>query len=464
MAAALGLGVGTLYAPANAAPVAVSDKSLVQGAPDYSDLVAKVSPAVVAITVTQMADDEVATIPPELRGTPFERFFDQGRQAPQRAMRALGSGFVIDSDGYIVTNNHVVTRAKDVSVVFVDGTKLVAKVVGVDSRTDLALLKVETDKPLTAVALGDSDKVRPGQPIIAVGNPFGLGGTVTNGIVSARGREIGQGPLDDFIQIDAPINQGNSGGPSFDMAGNVIGVNSAIYSPSGGSVGLGFAIPSNVVKSVVAQLREKGHVDRAWMGVAMQDISPAMAKAIGLKTAKGALIVDVSADSPAASAGLQRGDAIVSIDGAAIDDGRTLARKVAALPRDTKIDVGVWRDGKQQTVAVKLGTAPEQQAASGEGKRDGAHSSAQIGLALAPTPDRTGAMVRYVRPDSAAEEAGFRPGDVIVEIDRAKIGSPDEAMRKLAAARDSRKSAVAVMVERDGRPMFLGLTFEPAKG
>jgi serine protease Do len=470
----LALSVSSTLVPTYAAPVAPGTQPLVTGAPDFSALVAKVSPAVVAITVTQQAQraEGESVLPPELRGTPLERFFDrfgqgqgqgQGRGfGGQQPLRAVGSGFVIDTDGYIVTNNHVVQRAREVTVVFADSRQFTAKVVGTDPRTDLALLKIEAGAPLPAVAFGDSDKVLSGQWVVAVGNPFGLGGTVTAGIVSARGRSIGGGAYDDYLQIDAPINQGNSGGPSFDINGNVIGVNSAIYSPSGGgNVGVGFAIPANQVKEIVTALREHGRVDRGWLGVMMQEVSPSMAKALGLKDSKGALVVDVESDGPAARAGLQRGDVVLSVDGKPIDDGRALARRVAVIAQGTRVDVAVWRDGKQQVLPVTIGRSQEKSAALG--RPDADTSQPSVGMTLAPAPGRTGALVAGVTDESPAEKAGLRAGDLIIEVDRTKVTTPADVIEKLGAARTQHKSAVAVLIERDGRNLYLGLTFEPSK-
>ena len=464
-ALALLLTVPAMVGPAVAAPVEPGTQPLVVGAPDFSALVTRVAPAVVAITVTQEAMSEEGFSGPGRERNPFgmprgNRNGDRDDEGGSgRGVRAVGSGFVIDTDGYIVTNHHVVERARSVMVVLSDGKSYPAKVIGTDQRTDLALLKVDAGRPLPAVALGDSEQVKPGQWVVAVGNPFGLGGTVTAGIVSARSRVIG-GQYDDYLQIDAPINQGNSGGPSFDINGNVVGVNTAIYSPSGGSVGVGFAIPSNVVKQIVADLRTHGRVDRGWLGVSMQDISASMARALGMPETAGALVVDVEPSGPAARAGIRRGDVILSVDGKAVPDGRVLARQVALLQRGQKADIVLWRDGQKVTQPVTIGRMADRSAALGGTPDEGRPG---VGFTFAPAAGRPGAMVARVQDDSPAEQAGFKRGDLIVEIDKTKIESPTDAMEKLAAARKQNKSAVAVLVEREGRMLYLGLSFEPSK-
>ena len=312
--------------------------------PGFADLAARVGPAVVTVTTKAAREVAETSFPP---GSPQERLSRRfgGEQAGPRAARGLGSGFLVGADGHVVTNNHVVDGADRVTVTLRDGRELPARVVGRDPRTDLALLKVEAGDALPFLQLGDSDKARPGDWVVAVGNPFGLDGTVTAGIVSARGRGINAGPYDDFLQVDAPINRGNSGGPLFAQDGSVIGVNTAIFSPTGGSVGIGFAIPSNLVKTVVAQLQEKGRVERSYLGASLQSVDRAMADALGLKEARGALVAGVEKGSPAEGAGLRAGDVVTAVDGAPMRNPRELARTVADLKPGTRAELHIRRDG-----------------------------------------------------------------------------------------------------------------------
>lgn len=422
--------------------------------PDFSDLAAAVSPAVVQITVTTTEVDPESSVPPQFRGTPFEQFFSQRPGQPHKT-KALGSGFVIDPKGYIVTNFHVAGQADEIQVVFADGTQLPAKRVGADKRTDLALLKVESPKPLTYVELGDSDKVRIGQSVLAVGNPFGLGGTVTAGIVSARSRDIGSGPYDDYLQIDAAINQGNSGGPTFDVDGKVVGVNTAIFSPNGGSVGLGFAIPSNIVRKVVDQLRDHGKVDRAWMGVQTQAVDDALAAALKLPAASGALVSGVQKDSPAASAGLKRGDVILSLDGSKIDTPRELSRRVGDMSEGKSVTLDVWRDGRHTTSEVKLGALPSEDKVASNGP-DASGQGPSLGIQLAGTPQGD-VVVTGVLTDGPADQAGLRPGDRVVEIDKKRMHNPNDVVKALHRARAEHREAIAMYLQRDGEPLYLAV-------
>ncbi|MGO4124705.1 Do family serine endopeptidase [Inquilinus sp. YAF38] len=335
--------------PPVAAPVATA--SLVPAASgSFAGLAHQVMPGVVNVAITghqgpaQVADRDGPRGPGPRGG---------------QAIHGAGSGFIIDPAGYIVTNNHVVKDADEISVTLNDGTVLPAKVVGTDPKTDLALIKVKADKPLTAVEWGDSDAAQVGDWVMAIGNPYGLGGTVTAGIVSARGRDINSNPLEDFLQIDAPINPGNSGGPSFDAGGKVIGINSEIYSPSGGSVGIGFAIPSNLAKSVIAQIREHGSVQRGWLGVQIQALTPELAEAAGLDSAKGALVAEVQKNSPALKAGLRQGDVIVSFGGKPVAQSKDLPRLVAETASGTAVPMEVLRDGKTQTLSVDIALQPK---------------------------------------------------------------------------------------------------------
>jgi serine protease Do len=412
-------------------------------------------------------------VPP---GSPFEEFLkrhfnqgngDQGHGASREA-RALGSGFIVDADGYVVTNNHVIDGADSITVTLEDGTELPATLVGTDPTTDLALLKVDAGHDLPALAWGDSDTVRVGDWVLAVGNPFGLGGTVTAGILSARGRDIGNGPLDDYLQIDAPINQGNSGGPTFDQAGGVIGVNAAIYSPSGGSVGIGFAIPSDLAKTVVADLMDDGKVERGWLGVQIQDVTPDIATALNLGTPRGALVAGVQPDSPAKAAGLETGDVIVSFDGHAIETMRDLPRVVAVTPKGKDVAVVVLRKGAERTVTAVVG---ERAATTQVAAHEGAAPSVEpgvLGLALAPMSDEArqqfglpgqaeGVVIVDVDPDGPAAASGLRPGDVIRQVALDPVTSPAQVADAVAAAKDAKRETLLLLIERDGNAQFVAV-------
>src|ERR1700731_4829293 len=399
-------------------------QQLAQRPVGFADIVEKVKPAVISVRVKleRPADsaltNEDMPFPP---GSPFERFFRKfggpngpGGPGGKEVVTGQGSGFFISADGYAVTNNHVVQNAETVTVTADDGKTYTAKVIGTDSRSDLALIKVEgADFPF--VKLADTSP-RIGDWVLAVGNPFGLGGTVTAGIVSARGRDIGPGPYDDFIQIDAPVNKGNSGGPSFDVEGNVIGVNTAIFSPSGGSVGIAFDIPADTVKNVVAQLRDKGTVTRGWIGVQIQPVTPDLADSMGLKQTTGALVSEPQPDSPAVKAGIQSGDVITSVDGAAVHDARELARRIGTMAPGASVKLGLIHQGQEKTVTLTLGTLPNEKAASNQ---DTPHATPdndmpKLGLTLAPSNKGAGAdstgngvVVTAVDPNGVAADHGF---------------------------------------------------------
>jgi serine protease Do len=333
---------------------------------------------------------------------------------------ALGSGFFISDDGYVVTNNHVVDNGQAMTVITDDGTEYNAKVIGKDDKTDLALLKVDAkDKKFTYVKFAEGE-TRVGDWVVAVGNPFGLGGTVTAGIVSARGREIGAGPYDDFIQIDAAVNRGNSGGPAFNLNGEVIGVNTAIFSPSGGNVGIAFAIPASTAERIINDLKEHGTVVRGWLGVQIQNITQDIADSLGLKDAKGALVSDPQDGGPAVKAGLKSGDAITAVNGQAITDPRDLASKIAGMAPGTKVTVTYWRDGKSNDVEVTLGKLPatDQQASNDAGSSQDVKPSSleDFGLAIAPSDDNSGVVVTDVDPNGQAAEKGMQAGDVILSV------------------------------------------------
>lgn len=436
--------------------------------PSFADLVETVKPAVVNIATTEKATRQAQRLPqsPFPPGSPFEEFFRQFGEQQQRKsgpQHALGSGFIIDPAGYVVTNNHVVDGADKIVVTLEDGRELPAIVKGRDAKTDLALLKIESKAPLPYVAFGDSDRARIGDWVVAVGNPFGLGGSVSAGIVSARGRNLNNGPYDNFLQIDAPINPGNSGGPLFDQSGRVIGIATAIYTPNGGNVGIGFAVPSNLAGSVIAQLKNSGKVERGWLGVTMQPMTEALAKAVGRKDSTGVLVNDVQPDGPAAKAGLKQGDVVIALNGGTIRDPRDLATQVAGLKAGDRAKLQVWRDGRETSLSLTVGSQPaEQNAALDEAGKD-----ERVGLALAPvTPelrarlgldDGKGAVVTEVAPDSKAEDSGVRPGDVILGVAGHAVANPAEAAQEIQTARKQHREAVTLLVRRDGTTYYLAL-------
>ncbi len=435
----------------------------------FADLAAKVMPAVVSVEVnfanvadnSDQGDDEegqgqgqgMPNLPPD---SPFRDFFNQfpqfRDQLPQPPRQphggiAQGSGFLISPDGYAVTNNHVVGSADKVKVTFSDGQQYDAKVIGTDPKTDLALIKIESNKTFNYVKFADREP-RVGDWVLAVGNPFGLGGTVTSGIISARGRDIGSGPYDDFLQIDASINKGNSGGPAFNLDGDVIGINTAIYSPSGGSVGIGFAIPASTAKEVITSLKSNGAVTRGWLGVQIQPVTDDIAEGLGLKDKKGALVADVTDNSPALAAGIKTGDTITKIGTEDVSDARDLAKKVARYAPGKSVDVTLIRDGKTITIPVSLGKMPGDNQASNEKPAQPEHSSlAELGVQLAPAEDGAGVKVVDVKPGSAAEERGIRPGDVILEVAGKEVHQPSDVKTALTAVKGGKR---VVMLIRSG--------------
>jgi serine protease Do len=445
--------------------------------PDFSDLVTQVKPAVVSITnkmqasQAAMEDDQSDNQPggrPQQLPFPFNQMIPNMPQQRQHPVEARGSGFIISADGIIVTNNHVVKGARTLSVTLDDGTVLPAKVLGADPKTDIAVVKVNTSRKLPFIQLGNSRDVKPGEWVVAMGNPFGLTSTVTAGIVSAVSRDIGAGPYDQFIQVDAPINQGNSGGPLFTQDGKVIGMNTAILSPTGGSVGIGFAIPSDMIRTVTAELQKGGRVVRGYVGVEAQQITPATAQAMHLKENGGALLAGVQPDSPAAQAGLQPGDVIQAVNGSAIANPRELALRVADIQPGDQAHLSVLHDGQTKDVTVKVGALPNEQTADND-SHDATPQRARIGVALAPlspeirdqfdVPDGTkGAVVRGVQPGSPAEAAGLQPGDVIVGVGTHPVTSPAEAAQAMRTALNGSDHALALRVIRNGQPIFVGVT------
>ena len=441
----------------------------------FAALVQAVKPAVVNISTTgrvrgghRRFDDQL----PELEEF-FHRFFGQPPGGPrferrrphERKTTAVGSGFIIDAEGLVVTNHHVVEDADEIEVVFDDGTRIPATLKGRDRKTDLALLEIHTDKPLPFVKFGDSDGARVGDWVIAIGNPFGLGGTTTSGIISARGRDIQFGPLDDFIQIDAPINRGNSGGPLFNTRGEVIGVNSAIHSPNGGNVGIGFAIPSAMASNVIAQLRDNGVVRRGFLGVHIQRVNKELADSLGLKKAGGALVTRVVDDSPAAEAGLKAGDVILTYDGKKVKRMRDLPKLVALTDNDTEVALGVWRDERRRSLRVTIGSHAEEKLAGLP--PEAATEPGRLGLTVSELNDETraqygidaervGVVIVEVEPGGAAARRGLRPGDLIKRVGNHRINSPAQMADALKALRDEAdKDSVLLLLERDDRTRFV---------
>jgi serine protease Do len=475
--------------------------------PSFAPLVKKVTPAVVNISVTEKAgttDDGDQTQDqdsgPDQGGpqqgfpqSPFDeflrRFFEQqgqpfgkqgqpfGNNGPQQESHAqriaLGSGFIIDPSGYVVTNNHVVANADKVTVIFQDNSKHPAKVIGRDSKTDLALLKIDAKEPLPYVSWGDSNASQVGDWVLAVGNPFGLGGTVSTGVISARGRDIHAGPYDDFLQIDASINRGNSGGPTFNLDGEVVGINTAIYSPNGGSVGIGFAIPSSLAKPVIEQIKEHGKVERGWLGVQIQEVTPEIAQGLGLSKPSGALVADVTANGPAAKAGLKQGDVILSFNGHDITKVRDLPLVVAQTPVGQKAKVEVLRNGQQTALDVGVAEMPDnpQQVAKNErgGEQPGqAENTTAMGVKLAPLNEQLrrqaqvpknvkGVVVTAVADDSPLAALGIQPGDVIQSINQQPVTTPRQAESKLKEAQASKKTAL-LLINRHGLNEYLALS------
>jgi serine protease Do len=481
------------------APVTVPAVPMMNAPATFSGIVKAVAPAVVNVAVTMSADvamdqeegqgpqQQMPQFPP---GSPFgdmfKHFFEgpngQGGQGMPESgpVHALGSGFIIDPSGYIVTNNHVIDHATEITVTVEDGTQYTATLVGHDAKTDLALLKIDAGHDLPYVSFGDSDTAEVGDWVVAVGNPFGLGGSVTSGIVSARGRNLQSGPFDDFLQIDAAINRGNSGGPTFNLEGQVIGINTAIFSPSGGSVGIGFAIPSNLAKDVIQQLRDTGMVARGWIGVQIQGVTPDMAEALGIQsTDGGAIVAGVMDGGPAAAAGLQQGDVILSFNGEKIEHLQSLPRVVAATKAGDTVPVEVLRGGEHETVQVTVGPMPdEEQVASADPGKPAMQSEndsveQELGLAVAPlspevrkqfgiVEDVTGVLVTGVREDSPARDTGVGPGDIIVRIGSDEVHTVADVAKGIEQARTDQRNAVMLLVNRQGDERFVAVKLKDA--
>ena len=464
--------------------MAVSGAANAKSAPDsFADLAEKLLPSVVNISTTQVIEGrpgmELPKLPP---GSPFEDFFKEffdRNQPEQRSRRAtsLGSGFIVRAEGYVVTNNHVIQDADEITVILHDNTRLKAELVGRDQKTDIAVLKVKPKSKLTAVKFGDSDSARVGDWVMAIGNPFGLGGTVTAGIISARGRDINAGPYDDFIQTDASINRGNSGGPMFNLKGRVIGINTAIFSPSGGSVGIGFAIPASVASPVIKQLVKHGQVRRGWLGVHIQAVTEEIAETLGLKEASGALVASVIPDGPAEKAKMEAGDIILKFDGREVTKMRRLPRIVADTEVGKSVDIEVWRDNKKVMLKAKveeLGETPAEVAAKTPGSGKVSESTIDaLGLRLSSiTPklkskysldkDLKGVVVTKVTESGPAAEKGIRPGDVIVEISQQEVTEPADIAKKVAEAEKAGRKSVLLLLEGQGGLRFVAIRI--AKG
>ncbi len=456
----------------------------------FADIVERVKPSVISVKVNinekvakgdDNNDDDAQPFQP---GSPMERFFRRfggpdglppgmrGGPRGNRVIMGQGSGFFISADGYAVTNNHVVDGANKVEVTTDEGKTYTAKVIGTDARTDLALIKVEGSSNFPFAKLSDG-KPRIGDWVLAVGNPFGLGGTVTAGIVSAMGRDIGNGPYDDFIQIDAPVNKGNSGGPAFSTDGDVIGVNTAIYSPSGGSVGIAFSIPASTVKNVIAQLKDKGTVSRGWIGVQIQPVTPEIADSLGMKKAEGALVAEPQANGPAAKAGIESGDVITQVNGETVKDARELARTIGGFAPGASVKLNVVHKGQDKTVNLTLGTLPNTVEAKADVDNDDKGSATRgtdvpkLGLTVAPANSVAGAgkdgvVVTEVDPKSAAAERGFKEGDVILEVAGKTVASANDVRDAITAAKSDNKNVVLMRVKTGGQSRFVAVPL--AKG
>jgi serine protease Do len=444
----------------------------------FADLAEKLLPSVVNISTTQVIEGrsgpQVPQLPP---GSPFEDFFkeffdrNQGEGGRARKATSLGSGFFFGNEGYVVTNNHVIQDADEIAVILQDDTRLKAELIGRDQKSDLAVLKVKTDRKIAGVKFGNSDKSRVGDWVVAIGNPFGLGGTVTAGIISARGRDINAGPYDDFIQTDASINRGNSGGPMFNLDGEVVGVNTAIYSPSGGSVGIGFAIPSSAAGPVVKQLIDNGEVKRGWLGVHIQQVTDEIAESLGLKKPRGALVADVIKDGPAQAAKIEKGDVILRFDNKPVREMRSLPKIVADTVVGKPVEVVVWRSGSRKTLQVTVGVlddATEVAAKSSRDKKGLTRSLDDLGMTLMTLTDDSrehyklskeakGVLVSKVTGEGPAAEKGVRPGDLIVEVSQEEVSTPTQVVNKVKEAQKADRKTVLFLIEGQNGLRFVAL-------
>lgn len=468
---------------------ALADPVRVEGAeiiPGFSDVVSVVSPAVVSVRVqgaatpqrrdrSERRGNDRNQVPEQFRGTPFEDFFrnfgERGQQFGQRERQqqprfraSQGSGFFISEDGLVVTNNHVVAGGDEFTIVLNGGEEIEAELIGTDPRTDLAVLKAKEDRDYTYVDFADETGARVGDWVVAVGNPFGLGGTVTAGIVSGIGRDIGSGPYDDFLQIDAAVNRGNSGGPAFNLSGEVVGVNTAIFSPSGGNVGIAFAIPASTTRAVVAELIESGAVERGWLGVQIQPVTDELAEAVGLEDAQGAIVADATEDGPAEAAGLETGDIVLSVNDQQIDGPKDLATTIAAFDPGTIADILIWRDGESQTIAVELGELPDASAQLASLRGQGSQNldkMEDMGLDLTNGPDGD-LVIENVDPSSEAARRGFRPGDVVEKVNGSAVNSVGDVAQAIAAAEEAGRDVVLFQLRNERGTRFSTLPVEDA--
>ena len=489
------IGVQIILAVMVASATLLSPAAARSAPESFSPLVEKLIPAVVNISTTQkVSANEMGgqMLPfPEMPQGPgleefrdfMERFGNPGGKpgAKEQEVFSLGSGFIIDASGFVVTNHHVIAKSEDITVILSDNTKLKATVVGSDSKTDLALLKVTAEKPLPFVSFGNSDDTKVGDWVIAIGNPFGLGGSVSAGIVSARQRNINAGPFDDFIQTDAAINRGNSGGPLFNIKGEVIGINSAIFSPSGGNVGIGFAVPSGLASPIIKQLKEFGRTQRGWLGVKIQEVTDEMAESLGLGKARGALVLDVTAESPAGKAGIKAGDVITKFDGADIKEMRVLPRRVAETKIGREVEVEVWRAGKNLKMNITVAELDESEEAvatdaPAEGRPKGAGKTLEVmGIEVAALNDSLrqqyglsektkGLLVISVKPESAAAKQDIREGDMVIQVGEQLTENPEDFDAAIQSVRKAGRKNALVRIEREGESVFITLpTVEPKK-
>lgn len=471
VATAGGLALWAAEKPVSRAPLKmrIDDQPIDRGNSarvSYAAVVKKTAPGVAYVFTSKKVRRREMENNPLFNDPMFRRYFRIPDQKEDRSPRdsireGLGSGVIVTTDGYIITNNHVVDGADKVTVVFDDGKEMSAKVIGTDEKTDLAVVKVDGVTDLPFVKLADTE-VRVGEWVVAVGNPFGLGGTVTAGIVSARGRDIAGSAYGDFLQIDAAVNTGNSGGPDFNLQGEVVGVNTAIFSPNGGNVGIAFAIPASVVKQVTGQLIESGTVTRGFLGVGIQDVTSDIADSVGLSSAAGALVTEPSKDSPADKAGVKSGDVVTAVDGQAISNALDLSRTIAGKNPGTAVELSIWRDGKDQKISVTLGkleeaAAPAETQQQPPAEEPAAPAPTSVGLTLVPNAGGEGLLIQDVDPSSAAADKGFAVGDTVLEVNNQAVASVEDFEKAIQSVKDAGRSTALVKAQRDGNTRFIGL-------
>ena len=482
--AALHFGMPSHNANAAVAPVDqnIAAESVRIAPPSFANLIEAVQPAVVSIASTRTMNVDMPNMGEQFQfpeGSPFKKFFEENfrngmpEKGPAPEMQGMGSGFIVDPQGYIVTNNHVIDGAGEITVILHDGSRHEATVKGRDPKTDLALLKIDTDEELTYVRFGDSDESKVGDWVVAVGSPFGLGGSVSAGIISARSRDIHSGPYDDYLQIDAPINRGNSGGPLFDANGRVVGVNTAIFSPSGGSVGIGFAIPASLAEPVIAELKNDGRVDRGWLGVHIQSIDETLAESMGLEKTEGALIASVEPGSPAERGGFQVGDVIVKFNGEDVESARALPRMVAESDNGDVVPVEIVRDGKRESLDVTLGNMPTDETVAMNEPQAENDGTPKLGLTLSAlskeakqrfklSDEETGVLVTDVLRGSPAAEKGLERGDIITRVGRTSVTKPDEVVSEVKRAAEKEQKSVLLLIKRNGMSRFVAVPLAKA--